>query len=247
MKILSIAFLVVAVLLLIVFVVLSVSFIGLAISEIGLWLSWIPLSFLIASIPLMIQLFGEPHPRLDFFFLMISSIFNLVTYVRLMMPFYQIRTTNRRFQKAMKESLGDDYLSYIDPTIKSTFFAKVRFSLKNYFSGVREEKLDLEVNTVNQLTYKKVDDIELKLNVYYPKTEGLNPVIIFVHGGGWMSGSKDQAKSEKVGKLLATYGYTVFNIDYRLSPAEAFASWKKNPHEKVFSISKFISKRKPHS
>ena len=231
MKILSIAFLTVSILLIIIFVIVSVSFIGVAISEVGLWLSWIPLSFFIASIPLMIQFVNEPHPRGDFFMLLLSALFNLMTYIRLMIPFYVIRRTNIKFKKLMKESLGEEYLSYIDPSIKSTYFASAKFKLGYYFTGVRKKKLDEIVNSVEQLVYRTVDGVDLTLNVYYPKREGINPVIIFVHGGGWMSGSKDLASSIKVSKLLATYGYTVFNIDYRLTPTEAFTSWRRNPHD----------------
>ncbi|MBR5409726.1 MAG: alpha/beta hydrolase [Clostridia bacterium] len=55
------------------------------------------------------------------------------------------------------------------------------------------------------------------LDVYYPEnTEGKNPVIIDVHGGGWMYGDKELNKLYCL--ALASRGYTVFNMSYRLVP-----------------------------
>ena len=55
------------------------------------------------------------------------------------------------------------------------------------------------------------------LDVYYPKniTENL-PVIIDIHGGGWMYG--DKALNEYYNLCLADRGFVVFSISYRLVP-----------------------------
>lgn len=58
-----------------------------------------------------------------------------------------------------------------------------------------------------------------KLDVFYPESkiakEGL-PVIIDIHGGGWMYASKDL--NEYYCMELASKGYCVFSISYRLVP-----------------------------
>ena len=55
------------------------------------------------------------------------------------------------------------------------------------------------------------------LDVYYPAaSSGKNPVIIDVHGGGWMYGDKELNKLYCL--ALASRGYTVFNISYPLVP-----------------------------
>lgn len=52
-------------------------------------------------------------------------------------------------------------------------------------------------------------------DVYLPNnTTGLRPAVIFIHGGGWSSGSKEQ--SAGIAEALANHGYVVFNINYRL-------------------------------
>ena len=56
-----------------------------------------------------------------------------------------------------------------------------------------------------------------KLDVYYPENaEGKLPVIIDVHGGGWMYGDKELNKNYCL--TLAKRGNVVFNISYRLYP-----------------------------
>ena len=42
------------------------------------------------------------------------------------------------------------------------------------------------------------------------------PIVITVHGGGWDSRSKSDFDS--IAKSLASHGYNVFNINYRLAP-----------------------------
>lgn len=56
-----------------------------------------------------------------------------------------------------------------------------------------------------------------KLDVYYPEgTTGKLPVIIDIHGGGWMYGDKELNKIYCL--TLASKGYVVFNMSYRLYP-----------------------------
>lgn len=64
------------------------------------------------------------------------------------------------------------------------------------------------------------EDKSAKLDVYYPSTAAATgqvlPVIVWIHGGGWVAGSKDQMSSYC--KILAAQGYTVVAIDYTLAP-----------------------------
>jgi len=55
------------------------------------------------------------------------------------------------------------------------------------------------------------------LDVYRPKEyEGKLPVIVSVHGGGWVYGDKEVYKFYCMS--LATYGFAVINFSYRLAP-----------------------------
>lgn len=59
-------------------------------------------------------------------------------------------------------------------------------------------------------------------DVYYPEnTTSPLPVLIDVHGGGWVYGTKEVNKIYCM--KLAQKGYTVFNINYRLMPDCTFS------------------------
>lgn len=58
------------------------------------------------------------------------------------------------------------------------------------------------------------------LDVYRPKTEGKLPVIISVHGGAWVYGTKEVYKHYCAS--LAKRGFVVINFSYRLSPKHKF-------------------------
>lgn len=59
------------------------------------------------------------------------------------------------------------------------------------------------------------------LDVYRPRgTEGRLPVIVSVHGGGWVYGDKDLYQF--YGMTLARRGFAVVNFSYRLAPEARF-------------------------
>ena len=80
--------------------------------------------------------------------------------------------------------------------------------------------------THSDLAYASVSDTQ-KLDLYIPEGTGPFPVVIMVHGGGFMFGDKaDGAGLTGVDQLLAA-GYAVASINYRLSgeaqyPAQIF-------------------------
>lgn len=68
------------------------------------------------------------------------------------------------------------------------------------------------------------NDGDAKLDVYYPtpldNTQKLLPVIVWVHGGGWIAGSKDQLSNYC--RILAAKGYCVIATDYSLAPGKSY-------------------------
>lgn len=74
-----------------------------------------------------------------------------------------------------------------------------------------------EVDEFNDIAYMDDGNRYHTLDVYTPKgnTEKL-PVIIDIHGGGWMYAEKEL--NEYYCKALADRGFTVFNLSYRLVP-----------------------------
>lgn len=76
-----------------------------------------------------------------------------------------------------------------------------------------------EVDMVKDIPYIDDGNLYHRLDVYYPRgtayTDKL-PVIIDIHGGGWMYASKDL--NEYYCRALADRGFVVFNMSYRLVP-----------------------------
>ncbi|MEM7602357.1 MAG: alpha/beta hydrolase, partial [Verrucomicrobiota bacterium] len=59
-----------------------------------------------------------------------------------------------------------------------------------------------------------------KVDVYLPEEEapeGGRPGIVFVHGGGWRSGSKDGGQWASLPADYATKGYVCISVNYRLT------------------------------
>lgn len=63
-------------------------------------------------------------------------------------------------------------------------------------------------------------DRTMHLDLYLPKSAGPHPTLLTVHGGGWISGSKQSFRDIAV--MLAARGYAVANIEYRLAEAAKF-------------------------
>jgi acetyl esterase/lipase len=83
-----------------------------------------------------------------------------------------------------------------------------------------------EVQRIAGICYHEVRDdpgrYRHELDVYRPKGKGPWPVLFFVHGGGWMIGSKDDVFGVygygTIARCLAQRGLVVVLPNYRLSP-----------------------------
>ena len=62
-----------------------------------------------------------------------------------------------------------------------------------------------------------VDDY---LDVYFPDSAGQLPTVVWVHGGGWLSGDKSHIANYL--KILAAQGYTTVAINYSLAPGSTY-------------------------
>src|SRR5438876_2922965 len=60
----------------------------------------------------------------------------------------------------------------------------------------------------------------LLADVAVPKGNGPHPVVVFLHGGGWMAGSPTTHR--KLGMQFAEQGYLTINVGYRLAPESPF-------------------------
>lgn len=73
------------------------------------------------------------------------------------------------------------------------------------------------------LRYDEADE-DARLDLYYPASiEGTGKAqltVVWIHGGGWIAGSKDQIANYL--RILAAHGYTVAAVDYSLAPLKHY-------------------------
>ncbi|WP_312077012.1 alpha/beta hydrolase [Chryseobacterium sp.] len=87
--------------------------------------------------------------------------------------------------------------------------------------------------------YSNVNGISLKADIYYPKDQSKKyPGIALVHGGGWISGSKENEKY--MAQELASRGYVAIAVGYRLSEVATYPA----ANQDVENAIEFLKKNK---
>lgn len=79
-----------------------------------------------------------------------------------------------------------------------------------------------DVSSVRNVQYKNGDK-DAKLDAYFPTATMPNqklPTVVWVHGGAWVSGSKETIANYL--KIVASHGYTVIGIDYSIAPEKKY-------------------------
>ncbi len=74
-----------------------------------------------------------------------------------------------------------------------------------------------EPTLLRDVEYAKVEGDPLQLDLYLPEGRALG-LVVYVHGGGWSSGSKSDCPL----RPLRNLGYAVASVDYRLSGRAPF-------------------------
>jgi acetyl esterase len=86
-----------------------------------------------------------------------------------------------------------------------------------------EKHVPSGIATITNEHYR-ADDKDAYLDVYYPETVRATteplPTIIWVHGGAWISGSKENVANYL--KILSSYGYTTVGINYSIAPEKHY-------------------------
>ena len=71
---------------------------------------------------------------------------------------------------------------------------------------------------IKDIEFAKINNHSLKLDLHLPKKVKGSKLVVWIHGGGWHKGSKNDCKI----KWLTTHGYSVASISYRLSQIAKF-------------------------
>ncbi|KAL1918318.1 uncharacterized protein VTP21DRAFT_2978 [Calcarisporiella thermophila] len=75
--------------------------------------------------------------------------------------------------------------------------------------------------TKHTVVYKIVDDLPLNIDIYlpgaFPVPENGRPVVFFMHGGGFVFGSRETIDGVKIGEIIKR-NWVLMSVDYRLVP-----------------------------
>jgi acetyl esterase/lipase len=74
--------------------------------------------------------------------------------------------------------------------------------------------LSQQVRTVPNVVYVRANGWEGKLDIYAQRGERPTPTVIFIHGGGWVQGTKEGSVLQLLPYIAM--GYSVVNVEYRL-------------------------------
>ncbi len=87
----------------------------------------------------------------------------------------------------------------------------------------RELRNVLGIDAVRrEFVFGRAVDRDLRLDMYYPRAApppGGYPLILWIHGGGWILGSKRQ---DVFVRHFPRYGYAVASVEYHLATSEPF-------------------------
>lgn len=86
-----------------------------------------------------------------------------------------------------------------------------------------ESGLQTPLVTRFDVTYCTMDSIPLKMDLYFPpQSDAPSPVLMYVHGGGWSSGNRQEIRGMRDLPIFTSAGYLVVAVDYRLAPTHHF-------------------------
>ncbi|MFE0505935.1 alpha/beta hydrolase [Peribacillus butanolivorans] len=106
-------------------------------------------------------------------------------------------------------------ISMFTPAL-NVFFVKLLFEASEYAAPENIESIRNEVNVIKDINYG-----DETLDIYFPRdSNGILPAIMWIHGGGFVSDSKEDTKD--YGMILANEGYVVANINYTIAPTKAY-------------------------
>ncbi len=105
--------------------------------------------------------------------------------------------------------------------MKRVLFAGIAFALSTsaFAQGVPDAQAAValwqKIRVVPNVVYEKVNGVDEKLDVIAIRGQAPSPVVIYIHGGGWVRGTKESAAYGALPYI--TMGYSVVNVEYRLA------------------------------
>ena len=164
-----------------------------------------PLSCLIYIVSgLIIVRFSFMKNRLGALTIIIIIAFMLlVTFIPYMMIPYRTSDADHQFL----QTYGTSYTNLDTSNMRPT-----PFSIYDNFFGapIDEAKFSVETN----IRYLNNGNDSFYFDWYKPNGDGIFPVILMIHGGGWVIGDKAGGNMLLLNKYFASKGYVVFDLQY---------------------------------
>ncbi|WP_353935866.1 alpha/beta hydrolase [Reichenbachiella agariperforans] len=92
---------------------------------------------------------------------------------------------------------------------------------KKKFPQIEIAKTLSSVRMEEGVVYRSIGARDLALDIFYPKdTAAKHPLVVMVHGGGWVSGTRDHM--HPLASRLAGAGFVAATVSYRLSPEAVY-------------------------
>ncbi len=121
-------------------------------------------------------------------------------------------------EEALCEGLGADYRERILPERRTQLANAIDW--RRVLQPVPLRSSDVE--RVRDIRYARERGIDLSLDVYRGRTNTTGrPVLLQIHGGGWVMGSKNE-QALPLMLELASHGWVCVTVNYRLSPHATF-------------------------
>jgi acetyl esterase/lipase len=121
-------------------------------------------------------------------------------------------------ERALREALGDDYRSRIDPDLMAGRDPGLRWQQVLKPFRLRHPK----VERVRDITFARAGGSDLHLDLFRHRSHPEKcPTLLQIHGGAWVLGHKEH-QAIPLMMQLAAHGWVCVNVDYRLSPKATF-------------------------
>nr|WP_148263657.1 alpha/beta hydrolase [Halopiger xanaduensis] len=85
--------------------------------------------------------------------------------------------------------------------------------------GSSDQDNPVEVTVYEDVTYAEREAGEMKLDLYVPATDGPTPLVVYVHGGGWVFETRKNAPDLE--RFAAEWGCAMASVSYRLAEVPA--------------------------
>lgn len=126
-------------------------------------------------------------------------------------------------------------ISYKDIDVKKNYLLQ-----RNFVNLTHRHLLRPLFNTWDCSVASKNHSIPIR--IYSPEKDGNYPVLLFFHGGGWVTGNID-SYSKVCANMSKATNYKVVSVDYRLAPENPFPAGLEDCYEvaKAFITNKVIN------